>query len=216
MPGETSTFLFADIAGFTALTEAHGDDHAADVVERFYADVHHELAGRAAEPLKTIGDAILIRAAASAVAVDLALDVVERAGGRHELPLVRIGMHTGSAVRRGGDWLGAAVNLAARVTAAAQGGEVLLTSDTLAAGAPPGVVLEDRGLRPFRHVARAVRIYRVTRLGRRPHTLPIDPVCHMALLPGRARSVAGVYVCSEACEQRYLADPQAYDALPGT
>lgn len=53
------TFLFADLAGFTALTETHGDDDAADVVARFYDLVHVSLVGEA-RLIKTIGDAVMI------------------------------------------------------------------------------------------------------------------------------------------------------------
>jgi class 3 adenylate cyclase len=61
-------------------------------------------------------------------------------------PLVRVGMHTGPAVGRDGDWFGATVNLAARVSAAAAGGEALLTATTrTAAGEVAGVELRERG-----------------------------------------------------------------------
>ena len=52
-------------------------------------------------------------------------------------PAVRVGLHHGTAVERDGDYFGAAVNLAARVSAEANGGEVLLTGHT-AALAPRG------------------------------------------------------------------------------
>jgi adenylate cyclase len=48
-------------------------------------------------------------------AVELGLRIVEDAGSHHYFPVVRVGMHTGAAVERDGDWFGAAVNLASRV-----------------------------------------------------------------------------------------------------
>src|SRR4051812_49929735 len=70
----------------------------------------------------------------------------------HGAPAVRVGMHHGPAVERGGDFFGATVNLAARVSAAAVGGEVLLTARTAAlAPALEGVVYESRGRRQPPH-----------------------------------------------------------------
>ena len=60
-PERLATFLFADIAGFTALTEAHGDDHAADLVARFCEAVHGVLPEYDARTVKSIGDAVFIR-----------------------------------------------------------------------------------------------------------------------------------------------------------
>jgi class 3 adenylate cyclase len=52
------TILFADLAGYTALSEAHGDRQAADVVAEFSAAVHRLLSSHAAREVKTIGDAL--------------------------------------------------------------------------------------------------------------------------------------------------------------
>ena len=57
----TATFVFADIAGFTALTEAHGDDEAAAVVADFCAAVRAELPASGGTQAKTIGDALMLR-----------------------------------------------------------------------------------------------------------------------------------------------------------
>lgn len=54
-------FLFADISSFTALTEAHGDDRAADCAARFYELAQQSLAGNA-RLVKKIGNAVMITA----------------------------------------------------------------------------------------------------------------------------------------------------------
>jgi class 3 adenylate cyclase len=114
------TFLFADLSGFTALTEAHGDEQAADLVGGFCVAVRQLLAAHQAQEVKTIGDALMLRTADTGAAIRLGLCIVHDVGARHGFPLVRVGMHTGPAVERGGDWFGATVNLAARVSAAAR------------------------------------------------------------------------------------------------
>src|SRR5207248_4586217 len=55
------TFLFADLAGFTALSEAHGDREAANVAAEFATAVRPLLPSRRAQEIKTIGDALMIR-----------------------------------------------------------------------------------------------------------------------------------------------------------
>jgi adenylate cyclase len=171
------TFLFADLSGFTALTEAHGDEHAVDLVTGFCITVRRLLAEHPAHEVKTIGDALMLRAGDAAAAIQLGLCVVHDVGAQHGFPLVRVGMHTGPAVERDGDWFGATVNLAARVSAAVPGGEVLLTAVTRdVAGQLEGVELRERGRWAFRNVAEPVPVFAAVRQGARSSSgLPIDP-----------------------------------------
>lgn len=107
------TFLFADLAGFTAMTEVHGDEFAADVATEFCAEVNR-LLPHGAEDFKGLGDACLIHASEAGPAVRLGVDLTDAMAGRHGGLGVSVGVHTGSAVRRGGDWYGRGVNLAER------------------------------------------------------------------------------------------------------
>jgi adenylate cyclase len=160
-------FLFADLSGFTALTEAHGDEQAVDLVDGFCVAVRGLLAAHQAQEVKSIGDALMLRSADAAAAIRLGLCIVHDVGTQHGFPLVRVGMHTGPAVERGGDWFGATVNLAARVSAAAAGGEALVTAATRdAAGQLTGVELRERGRWAFRNVAEPVLVYTAVRQGR--------------------------------------------------
>ena len=148
------TFVFADLSGFTALTEAHGDEQAADLAGGFCAAVRELLAEYQAREVKAIGDALMLRAGDAAAAIQLGLHIVHDVGAQHGFPLVRVGMHTGPAVERAGDWFGATVNLAARVSAAAAGGEVLVTTSTReAAGNVAGVRATSRACRSIRCAA---------------------------------------------------------------
>jgi adenylate cyclase len=215
------TFLFADLSGFTALTEAHGDEQAADLVGGFCAAVRGLLVAHQAHEVKAIGDALMLRAGDAAAAVELGLRVVHDVGAQHGFPLVRVGMHTGPAVERAGDWFGATVNLAARVSAAASGGEALLTATTkAAAGEVAGVQLRERGRRTFRNVSEPVLVYAAVRQGARTRTgLPIDPVCRMAVDPwhsaGRLTYQGVEYCfCSLACAGAFAQHPGRY-TVPG-
>jgi len=113
---QAHTFLFADLAGFTALTEAHGDEEAADLAAEFFDCVRDLLPEYGGEEVKTIGDAVMLRCERPDAAVELGLRIVDEVRKRDHFPVVRVGMHTGPATERSNDWFGAAVNVAARVS----------------------------------------------------------------------------------------------------
>jgi adenylate cyclase len=211
------TFFFADLAGYTALTEPMGDLEAADLAQKFYAATGELVTANGAERIKMIGDAVLVRVDEAASAVRLALCLVHDVGGRHYFPTVRVGMDTGPAIERAGEWFGSTLNLAARVSGEAAGGEVLLTAATRdAAGTVAGVDFHARGKRAVRNVREPVVLHAAVRAGARTAGgLPIDPVCRMAVDPERAtgRLVhlgTELFFCSLECTQTFLTAPEHY------
>ena len=100
------TFLFADIAGFTALTEAHGDEEAAELAADFFDWVRQLLPEYGGEEIKTIGDAVMLRCEEPKAAVELGLRIVEEIGARPKFPVVRVGMHTRAFVAAPQDYVG--------------------------------------------------------------------------------------------------------------
>ena len=211
------TFLFADIAGFTALTAAHGDEDAADLAESFAAEAGAAVAEYHGDHVKTIGDALMVRLPDPAAAVELGLVVVFDLMARHGSPAVRVGMHHGAAVERAGDWFGASVNLAARISGVATGGEVLLSAATReAAGTVAGVRFEERGRHSLRNVVDRVELYAARRESKRSESgLPIDPVCRMAVDPHRCagrltHEDIGYHFCSLECAGAFARAPSAY------
>lgn len=215
--GSAATFLFADIAGFTALTEAHGDEEAADLVAEFCSAVKAELAPTGGTHLKTIGDALMLRVPDPAQAVLLGLRITHDLMRGHGAPAVRVGLHHGPAIERDGDFFGAAVNLAARVSAVATGGEVLL-SGTTAALAPDldGVLYEPRGRQALRNVREPVELFAAVRQGETTEArLAIDPVCRMAVDPEHAAGrlmfdETAYFFCTLACAGSFARDPERF------
>jgi adenylate cyclase len=144
------TFLFADLVGFTELTSQRGDDEAAELAISFHGRVSELARELGCHVVKAIGDAVMVRSDDGEAAVALASRILglARTGG---LPSVRVGLDTGPAVERDGDWFGATVNTASRVTAAAGAGELLMTERTR--NAMPGVSgleLTAHGRRPLK------------------------------------------------------------------
>ena len=117
------TIAFADLAGYTRLTEQAGEEEAVGLVERFVEAVADTLPDDA-RVVKTIGDEVMVVGSDAAALADWAVEFQREHDQR---PLPRIGMHRGAALYRDGDYYGRAVNLAARVGARAAGGEVLVT-----------------------------------------------------------------------------------------
>jgi len=211
-----ATFVFADIAGFTALTEAHGDEAAVALVEEFAETVCRDLPAIGGEHVKTIGDALMLRIPDPGDAILLGLDVSQRTLRDHGSVPVRVGLHHGPAVERNGDYFGAAVNLAARVSSAASGGEVLVSGST-AALVPDleGVVYESRGRHELRNVSEPIELFAVLRFDSTTERLPIDPVCRMAVDPDRApgrlvHEGTAYFFCSLSCAGQFAGRPERF------
>jgi adenylate cyclase len=115
--------VFADLAGYTRLTEEEGELQAVDAVERFVEAVEITLPDEA-RVIKTIGDEVMVVGSDPAALTDWAVGFQRL---QSERPLPRIAVHYGDALYRDGDYYGRDVNIASRVAARSAGGEVLVT-----------------------------------------------------------------------------------------
>jgi adenylate cyclase len=116
--------VFADLAGYTRLTEEQGDERAVNAVERFVEEVERTLPIDA-RVLKTLGDEVMVVGSDPVALTQWAVGFQAQAPAG--VPPPRIGIHHGEAIYRDGDYYGREVNQAARVVARAAGGEVLVT-----------------------------------------------------------------------------------------
>jgi adenylate cyclase len=212
------TFLFADLAGFSALTEAHGDEPAADLAQAFARGVRELLPEYRAQEVKSLGDGVMIRSSDPAAAIQLAGRVVWGVAGRNRLPLARAGVQTGTAAPREGDWYGAAVNIAARLCETAPPNVVLLgDAARQAAGRVGELAVEDRGEVLLRNLSVPVKVWRL-----RPRVATrqprVDPVCRMVVEPGHRAALGthggAVYAfCSVGCAAAFARAPDRYAAF---
>jgi adenylate cyclase len=131
---------FADLAGYTRLTEEVGDEEAVSAVERFVEQVELSLPDDA-RIIKTIGDEVMVVGSDAGALLDWAVRFQEDVADR---PLPRIGIHYGETLYRDGDYYGREVNQASRVAARAAGGEVLATRPVVEQ-ARPGLTFERIG-----------------------------------------------------------------------
>jgi adenylate cyclase len=114
---------FADLTGYTRMTEEEGELSAVDAVERFVQAVEVTLPDDA-RIIKTIGDEVMIIGSDASALTDWAVGFQAM---QSERPLPRIAVHCGVALFRDGDYYGRDLNIASRVAARSAGGEVLVT-----------------------------------------------------------------------------------------
>jgi class 3 adenylate cyclase len=212
-----ATFAFVDLAGFTALTEAHGDVEAVSVIRAFQDRVVGAL-----QPddrlVKTIGDAVMLAFPTPRRAID-ALRLLLRSELIHRdaVLLPRAGAHHGPALAVDGDFYGAGVNLAARVAGQARGGELLVTEEAAMAARDAGAVVTHMGPIELRNVPAPVDIYRIEVTDTAPDAA-VDPVCQMRVPIDGPSAVtldwAGrrVHFCGLPCVARFSAHPDRYPA----
>jgi adenylate cyclase len=158
---------FLDLTGYTQLTEEDGDAAAADLAARLRRVVQRIAVLHDGEPIKWLGDGVMLYFPDPPGGVLAALEMVECAD-EAGLPPARVGLHAGPVLFQEGDYFGRTVNAAARIAAYAKPGEVLVSKPVVEAvrGLPvsftPMGAIELKGLRPATEVWTARRDARTT------------------------------------------------------
>jgi class 3 adenylate cyclase len=204
-----ATIVFVDVESFTQLTEAQGDAAAMETMTRVDSCVRELALEYGGKVVKEIGDALMLAFRDSAEAVRFAAELEQTVRGDDSLPGLRIGMHCGPAIYRGGDYLGTTVNVASRVASQTTAGESLMT-ETVAERVDDGAGVEPAGVRVLRGVDKPLPLYRL-----RHEDEKQDPVCGKSVKsPPAARLQQDgdeLWFCSKDCLRQYLGSesPQA-------
>ena len=212
-PGQTNaTVLFVDLAGFTPLTAAMGDESAAEVVSRFSVLVRrcaHQHGGRI---VKQIGDAFMLTFLEPNDAIAFGMTVNIAAGGEDQFPALHIGAHHGPVLFREGDYVGATVNLAARVASATEAAQFLIT-EAVAKHAQDQRRLRELPARELKGVPDPIVLVEVD-CGDPFGDTPIDPVCGMQVTRDTGLTTEHVgrhwSFCSPKCRSEFLRQPDRY------
>ena len=156
--------MFADIVDSTRLTAVIGDEDWTRVRARCRQLLHDCYATHDGAEVSSHGDGFLARFTAPVGAVRCAIEIQRRLHDERRqmgfAPTLRIGINCGDAVDEDGDLLGTVVNLAARVMADAQPGEIL-TTEAIADRLDDRFGLEDRGLRVLKGMSRPCHVLSV-------------------------------------------------------
>ena len=211
-----ATFCFVDIAGYTALTDTHGELAAADLVDDFA-----NLIRTAVEPLghlqSLVGDCAFLVFSDPVVAKNALLALYSSIADRQNFPVVRAGLHHGSALIRSNRHFGSTINIAARVAAQATGGQILCTkyiAKILGQPDVPDVEIKPQGHVSLRNLPDPMELYEVVISGS-SRQYAIDPVCKMQV--DKQRAVGDLlydnrkyWFCSLACVERFAKRPGSY------
>jgi len=163
LPGARKVAVaFGDLAGFTRLGEALPPEELERVASRL-ADLARDVAVAPVQFVKTIGDAVMLLCADPVPLLNAVLDLVALAG-KNGLPRLRVGVASGAAVSRAGDWFGSPVNIASRVTGAARAGTVFVAESARdAVGDAEGFDWAVAGSRHLKGISGEVKLFRVSR-----------------------------------------------------
>jgi adenylate cyclase len=210
-----ATFAFVDLAGFTAMTEAHGDAEAVSIV-RTFRDRASQALGPGDELVKMIGDAAMLRFTTPECAIQALRPLLQRELVVQDAVLLpRAGAHHGRALAVDGDYYGAAVNLAARIAGQAHGGQLLATEQTALAARDLGAIVTHIGAVSLRNISESIDVYDI-HLGDDIEPPVTDPVCQMRV-PATGDSVIALdwsgrrfHFCGLPCLSRFAADPDRY------
>lgn len=156
-PERPPAFAFVDLAGFTALTEEHGDAASARLASELARMVDTVAVDAGGQPVKWLGDGVMVHFRDPAAAVEATLAMVERA------PEVGLPAHAGIAagpvVVQDGDYFGRTVNLAARISAVADEGRTLVNGAVVDVAAPRGFGFREMGAVELKGFAEPVALF---------------------------------------------------------
>jgi class 3 adenylate cyclase len=131
-PDGTVTILFSDIERSTEMTERLGDQRWMELLGEHNAIVREQVAAHDGFEVKSQGDGFMLAFQSARRALQCAAEIQRAFARRNESaeePIrVRMGLHTGEAIKDGDDFFGKHVNLAARIAGQAEGGEILASS----------------------------------------------------------------------------------------
>ncbi|TXI52009.1 adenylate/guanylate cyclase domain-containing protein [Mycolicibacterium mageritense] len=222
VPGqEHLTVLFIDLASFTPLTATMGDHVAAEVLRTFAFAVRHHATIHRGRVIKQIGDAFMLMFTRPDDAVSFGLDIDEYVNHQPHFPALHIGAHTGTVLFREGDYLGATVNLAARVASAGTAGQFLITRElhNAATDRPPAqyTPLPPRRLKGIPYLVHLVDVTPTAPAHTERRT---DPVCGMLLHPTDVATTTTwrgttFDFCSHDCYDTFTAQPERFVQAAG-
>ncbi len=159
------TILFTDVEGSTALTDRLGDAKARDLLREHERLVREALKSHGGSEVKTLGDGFMTSFSSATKALECAIAMQRAFARRNESAeepiLVRVGLNAGEPIAEDDDLFGTAVNEAARITAAAQGGEILVSDVVRQLVKGKDFLFSDVGERQLKGLDEPVRLYEV-------------------------------------------------------
>ncbi len=153
---------FADLSGYTRLTEEAGDDEAARVSLSLAQLVNEVAADHHGDVVKMLGDGVHFHFRDPGDAVRASLEIVDTVGPRG-LPPAHVGVNAGPMIYDEGDYFGRTVNIAARIAAQASADRVFVGEDLVRGVEPEGFRVREVGQFDLKGIAQPVTLYEAMR-----------------------------------------------------
>ncbi len=207
------TFAFIDLSGFTALTEVEGDERAVSILSTFRSTVRDICSRRGVRVAKWLGDGAMLVGVETTPLVAATLELQFASRGSADPIALRCGLTADFVIlHEGDDYIGHAVNVAARLCDLAPGGDVWAGPNVVEHLPPWGAVLSEGecAIRGLEHPLWVARLGLAALVG----TTSPDPVCGIPLTAAVADNVAHdamrnqLLFCSESCRDTWEHRPR--------
>jgi adenylate cyclase len=197
--------LMADLSGYTALTETHGANSAADLVDKYITIVQKCLVGDSRLHERT-GDELMIVSQSADNLLATAIMICNSTSKEEHFLQVHGGMHYGPVLQRDNHFFGSTINLTSRIASKAGAGKFWCSSafvNMLSAASTYNLI--SQGNHSFKNIAGQTEIFQLRNEYNSGYY--IDPVCRMLILDTENAFThpdkPGVYFCSTHCSGIY-------------
>lgn len=208
-------FLIADLSGYTALTEAHGNISAAKVVSR-YVEMVQEVLDKDARLAEKVGDEVLIVGTNAVSIIQMALNLCDKIENEPNFPSVHVAIHAGSVLKQDGQFFGSTLNVASRVAAYARACQILCTGAVIELITnKDNISYRQLGKVNLKNIIEPISIFEIDPAHDKIETNVTDPVCRMLVKPNTAPAHLSYnhqnyFFCSFECAKAFASRPDQY------
>jgi adenylate cyclase len=209
---KTLAILMADLTGYTAMTEAHGGESAARIVQKYMELVDSALAGNA-KVIQRIGDQVVITSDSANDILLTAQHLNQLTSDERHFLSIHGGLHFGSIFVEGNNLFGSTINIAARIMNIAQRGEILCSQSFLSQ-ITDYPSCKSIGFHKLKNVNGEYELFRIETSSSLDSS-HIDPVCHMQVDAANCSYTVTLdqvtyHFCSAHCMDRFVATPDTF------
>lgn len=207
----TLSFLIADLAGYTALTEVHGDLSALELIEKYLVLVEESL-NPDVSLVERVGDEVVIVSNNADSLANTALKLLDKVENELHFPTLHIELHTGSVIEKNEKYFGHTINLASRICSHSNGGQILCSQQFYESiKNKPSFNLIKIGNVKFKNVRDEIPLYSIEPEIKKEFIV-VDPVCHMQLDKRNApiqltMNGNNYFFCSTECKEKFSSSP---------
>ncbi len=198
--------LIADLSGYTALTETHGSETAADMIDKFLYIVEDCLASDT-QLHQHVGDEVMIVSTSPDQLMSTAVMIIQNCSNENHFLQVHGGLHYGKVLKRNDHYFGSPINLTSRIASKANKGTFWCSSGFInKLSDPVAFSFSPKGKHSFKNVSEEIEVFEL--MTENANSFHIDPVCRMLIHKKEAATPhpyeQNIFFCSANCLDIYL------------